>query len=259
VDKKKNQYFSFKQFTIEQDRCAMKVCTDACIFGAYVEVKNAEKILDIGTGTGVLALMMAQRTNAQIDAVEIDEDAYNQAVTNIEQSIFKEKIKVFHSRIQDFGLEKIQTNKLNLAKTPKSEITILKSYDLIISNPPFYQNSLQSLDNQANKAIHAVELTFEELIEAVARLLKYDGKFVVLLPPFETEQLGVIAARFDFFIQHQLLIKHDKNKPVFRIISTFSKIQVVDNEEVTLNIWANDGKSYSNDFRELLQDYYTIF
>ena len=132
-------------------------------------------------------------------------------------------------------------------------------YDLIISNPPFYQNSLQSLDNQANTAIHAVELTFEELVEAVARLLNSDGRFVVLLPPFETEQLSQISAKFGLFVNHQLQIKHDKSKPVFRIITTFSRMQLPDYQVVMLIIWEEDGKFYSEDFREIMKDYYTVF
>ena len=94
--------FTFKQFTINQDLCAMKVCTDACVFGASTEVENVNRILDIGTGTGLLSLMLAQRTNAQIDSVEIDEDTYQQAVMNVEVSKFAKNIKVHHQRIQNF-------------------------------------------------------------------------------------------------------------------------------------------------------------
>lgn len=231
--------FTFKQFTINQDRCAMKVCTDACILGASTDIENVNRILDIGTGTGLLSLMLAQRTNAQIEAVEIDEDAYQQAIMNVKTSIFVEKIKVYHQRIQDF----IST----------------ENYDLIISNPPFYQQSLKSSDAKANKALHAVELSFDDLIDSVLRLLSVDGKFVVLLPPFEIEKLIQIAQKKGLYLSKKMSIRHDESKPIFRVIATFLTKKVHDLEEKTLIIHTEDGKTYSNEFRDLLKDYYLIF
>ncbi len=231
--------FTFKQFTINQDRCAMKVCTDACILGASTEVENVNRILDIGTGTGLLSLMLAQRTNAQIDAVEIDEDAYQQAFMNVKVSEFAEKIEVHHQRIQDF------------------EST--ENYDLIISNPPFYQQSLKSSDAKANKALHAVELSFDDLIDSVLRLLSIDGKFVVLLPPFEIEKLIRIAQKKGLYLSKKMSIRHDESKPVFRVIATFLTKKIYDLEEKSLTIHNEDGKTYSNEFRDLLKDYYLIF
>lgn len=231
--------FTFKQFTINQDRCAMKVCTDACILGASTDVENVNTILDIGTGTGLLSLMLAQRTNAQIDAVEIDEDAYQQAVMNVKESRFSEKIEVYHQRIQDF--------------------TTTETYDLVISNPPFYQQSLKSSDVKANKALHAVELSLDELIDSVLRLLSINGKFVVLLPPFEVEKLIRIAQKKGLYLSKKMLIRHDESKPIFRVIATFLTQKVHNLEEKTLIIHKEDGKTYSDEFRALLKDYYLIF
>ncbi len=231
--------FTFKQFTIDQDRCAMKVCTDACILGASTEVMDVNRILDIGTGTGLLSLMLAQRTNAQIDAVEIDEDAYRQALMNVQVSKFSEKIEVHHQRIQDF--------------------TSTETYDLIISNPPFYQQSLKSPDAKANKALHAVELTFDDLIDSVLRLLSIDGKFVVLLPPFEIEKLIRIAQKKGLYLSKKMSIHHDESKPIFRVIAIFLTQKISDLEERTLVIHKEDSKTYSNEFRDLLKDYYLIF
>lgn len=231
--------FTFKQFTVYQDQCGMKVCTDACIFGASIDTKNAQRILDIGTGTGVLSLMLAQRTDAKIDAVEIDESAYQQAISNVEKSNFSQKISVFHQKIQDFE--------------PSFR------YDLIISNPPFYQKSLKSADAQTNKALHAVELSLEELVEAVIRLLNPNGQFIVLLPPFEIEKLIQFAQKKGLYLSKKIMIRHNASKPVFRVIATFSNTQIQDIEESTLVIHEEDMKNYSAEFRELLKDYYLIF
>ncbi len=231
--------FTFKQFTINQDRCAMKVCTDACILGASTDVENVSKILDIGTGTGLLSLMIAQRTNAQIDAVEIDEDAYQQAVMNVQESVFASKIRVHHQRIQDFLVE--------------------DSYDLIISNPPFYQQSLKSADAKVNRALHTVELSFDDIIDSSIRLLSPNGKFVVLLPPFEMEKLIQIAKKKGLYLSKKMLIRHDESKPIFRVIATFQTNQIHDSAEKTLIIHEKDGRTYSEVFRRLLQDYYLIF
>lgn len=234
--------FTFKHFTINQDRCGMKVCTDACILGASTTVENVKNILDIGTGTGLLALMLAQKSSVKIDAVEIDENAYNQAIGNVSASSFGNKIKVFHQSIQSF--------------IPSNDLV---AYDLIISNPPFYQKSLQSTDSQVNKALHAVELSFEDLIDSVVRLLKLDGRFVVLLPPFEIENLMKIAQKKGLYLSKKLLIRHDESKPIFRVIATFLSNQVLDYEEDTLIIHEKDGKTYSEQYRVLLKDYYLIF
>jgi tRNA1Val (adenine37-N6)-methyltransferase len=217
----------------------MKVCTDACILGASTDVENVKNILDIGTGTGLLSLMLAQRSFAKIDAVEIDEDAYSQAFENVSVSKFSDKIVVHHRRIQSF--------------------VATQGYDLIISNPPFYQKSLKSIDNQTNKALHAVELSFEELIDSVVRLLKSNGKFVVLLPPFEIEKLIQIAQKKGLYLSKKILIRHDESKPIFRVIATFLDKPVKNYEENTLEIHEERSVIYSEAFRTLMKDYYLIF
>ena len=125
-----NDYFKFKQFTIHQDKCAMKVGTDGVLLGAWAECANAKGILDIGTGTGLIALMIAQRSNAKIDAVEIDETASKQAKENIKKSLWNDRIEILNISFQDFSKS---TN---------------EKYDLIVSNPPYFQNSLYAPDEK---------------------------------------------------------------------------------------------------------------
>jgi tRNA1Val (adenine37-N6)-methyltransferase len=137
-----NSFFQFKQFIIHQDRCAMKVTTDACLFGAWVakevggQKSEVETILDIGTGTGLLSLMLAQKTNATIDSVEIDEAAAEQAQENANASLWKDRIFVMPGDAKDMAY------------------TFCKNFDIIISNPPFYENELTSSDHQKNLAHH---------------------------------------------------------------------------------------------------------
>lgn len=221
----------------------MKVCTDACILGAYTDTTDTKKILDIGTGTGLLSLMLAQRSTAAIDAVEIDDDAYAQAKANIAESKFADSIGLHHKSIQEFS-------RLHLVEN---------QYDLIISNPPFYQNSLQSPDLQTNKALHATTLTFDELIDAVLNLLSPDGRFIVLLPPFEAQQLAEVAQKKALYLYEKLLIQHNPQKPVFRHILSFSKKPVPEYSEDTLVIHEKNSNAYADKFRQLLSDYYTIF
>jgi tRNA1Val (adenine37-N6)-methyltransferase len=165
-----NDYFRFKEFTIQQGMSAMKVTTDACLFGGWVAEKSSNQkneagsadVLDLGTGTGLLSLMLAQKLKARIDAVEIDRAAAEQANENIEASAWKEIITVIHADARHYAFN--------------------KRYDLIISNPPFYENGLRSPDASVNDARHDTALTFHELLTLVNKLLKQAGYFAVLIP-----------------------------------------------------------------------------
>lgn len=160
-----NSYFQFKQFRIEQERCAQKVCTDSCVFGAWAAVEKAERILDIGTGTGLLALMAAQRSaSARIEAVEIVEQSAQQARENVAQSPWHERIQVHHSAIQHY--------------VQQADSTV----DYILVNPPFYQNSMPSRSPEKRIALHDETLSFGELCSCMAQVLSSDGTAGVLLP-----------------------------------------------------------------------------
>ena len=161
--------FRFKQFAVEQDDVAMKVGTDGVLLGAWANCEGAKRILDIGTGTGVIALQMAQRNaEAQIHAVEIDEAAAKRARANFDNSPWAERLNVEQTAVQEFSPA--------------------EKFDLIVSNPPYFVDSLLPPDTKRSTARHTHDLTFEELDNAVARLLAGDGKFALILPVTEFEK-----------------------------------------------------------------------
>lgn len=234
-----NSYFQFKQFRIEQDQCGMKVSTDACILGAWTEVKNAQRVLDIGAGTGLLSLMLAQRSEASIDAVEIDQSAYEQAQENIAKSPWSHRLSIYHQRIQDFRPVDGQ------------------SYDLIVSNPPFYPDHFPSDDPQKNGALHATLLSFEELLENILSLMSPQGRCVILLPERQMQDFTKLAAAKGLKLNRQLIVRDRQGKRILRLIHSFSQTETpLSSQELLIK---NPEGSYSEDYTNLLKDYYLIF
>ncbi|HSQ44529.1 MAG TPA: methyltransferase [Ginsengibacter sp.] len=235
-----NQYFQFKKFIVQQDKCSLKVCTDSCLFGAWIadEIQqkkiNPETVLDIGTGTGLLALMLAQKTNVRIDAVEIDEAAFNQAEENIIESPWAGQIRLFHSNIKNFNAG--------------------FKYDLIISNPPFYENDLKSQDEGKNVSRHGVMLSLEELIIASKNLLSEDGMLAVLLPWHRSMIFEEIASQHSFFIKEKIKVKQTASHNYFRsmLLLTSNRAKKTEMEIVI----KNNENEYSDEFKLLLKDYY---
>ena len=231
----KNQ-FRFKQFTIAQDQCAMKVCTDSCIFGAYIEGNNATKILDIGTGTGLLSLMLAQRCQVPITAIEIEPKAATQALKNVQNSPWAAQITVINQAIQKF-----------------SEIYETK-FELIISNPPFFQQNLKSPIDSINDARHNESLSLDELATCVSKLLAINGSFWVMLPAYEMEYFTNVLYRNFIYKQTQLIIRHGVGKPTFRVICSFGwSEKIVLQDEFIINA---ENEGYSDRFKALLGAYY---
>jgi tRNA1Val (adenine37-N6)-methyltransferase len=235
-----NNYFQFKQFTVRQGRCAMKVCTDACIFGAavagYIHSRRLVPVtmLDIGSGSGLLSLMLAQKTNAIIDGVEIDEAAFEQAKDNFEQSPWKERLTVFNADALFFYP--------------------VKKYDCIISNPPFFEGDLKSGNIKKNAAKHDTTLTIEQLLLVIDRHLSPDGFFALLLPWHRINFFIEIARAAHYFLNEQLLVQHTKLHPFFRGILFFSHHKTIITRK-ELVIKGSDGYN-TPEFIELLKDYY---
>jgi tRNA1Val (adenine37-N6)-methyltransferase len=235
-----NSFFQFKQFIIHQDQCAMKVCTDACLFGAYAAslIKNSElkinDILDIGTGTGLLSLMLAQQTNADIDAVEISEAAYQQASSNFRSSAWNNRLHIYNTDIADFRSG--------------------KKYDLIISNPPFFENDLRSTDEIKNKAKHEGSLNLNELLKIAAGLLSAEGHFAVLLPYHRVEPAILMTEALELYCTNKIIVQQTTAHDPFRGMLVFSAHKK-ETEFMQMSIKDRAGK-YTNEFILLLKDYY---
>lgn len=230
-----NTYFKFKQFTIYQDKCAMKVCTDACLFGAWLTLpKNTVTVLDIGAGTGLLSLMLAQKkSNLKIDAIEIDKNAYEQCKENFEASIWKDRLNTINGDIKDYSFN--------------------KKYDYIISNPPFFENEQKSINEQEIIAKHASQLTLSELIKAMVNNLTEDGQFAVLLPYYRKQEMEKLALQYNYYPITIALMQHSKAHPYFRYTAIFSREQNTPN---ITNIIIQEEKTYTSATVELLQPYY---
>ena len=204
--------FQFKQFSLEQDRCAMKIGTDGVLLGAWTPIENNPfSILDIGAGTGVIALMLAQRSHAeQIDALEIDENAYEQAVDNFENSPWSDRLFCFHAGLDEFVEE------------PEDE------YDLIVSNPPFYTDDFKSATEQRDLARFADAMPFEDLIEAADLLLSENGIFSVIIPFKEEETFLALAAAYELYPTKITRVKGTPTTEIKRSLLAFSRNENLD-------------------------------
>lgn len=233
--------FVFKQFTIHQDKCPMKVGTDAVLLGAWIQPQQSKTILDIGTGTGILALMLAQKSTAAIDAIDVDIEAIAQAKENVEFCKWRERIKVSHTSLQKYVKE------------------CPHKYDLIVSNPPYFTDSSKSPEEGRTLARHNDFLPFVELVEGVVALLEPKGKFYVILPTKEAGILKELAEKKGLRLSRLLRVrtKHDKATEK-RHIMQFEFNQTSFNEETI--VIENEGRhEYTEEYKLLTRDYYINF
>lgn len=235
-----NNYFQFKQFTIRQEHAAMKVGTDGVLLGAWAHGEQATRLLDIGTGTGLIALMLAQRSTAQIDALDIDPLACKEAQQNVEASPWSERITIINRAVQKYAA------------------TCAHRYDLIVSNPPFFQQSLKAATAERTQARHTDNLPVEELFASVVNLLAPKGAFEVIIPAEALAQYKQLATQYQLHNNRLLWVKPTPDKTAKRVLCSFSKTSFPLNEE-TLVIESGGRHVYSEEYKKLTRDFYLGF
>ena len=231
--------FQFKKFSLEQDRCAMKIGTDGVLLGAWTSIENNPfSILDIGTGTGVIALMLAQRSQAeQIDALEIDEEAYEQSVDNFENSPWSDRLFCFHAGLDEFIEE------------PEDE------YDLIVSNPPFYSENYKTECDKRDRARFQDALPFDDLIEAAALLLSENGILSIIIPFKEEAHFLALAKESELYPMKITHVKGTPTTEVKRSLMAFTRNEISDfpTDELIIETARN---IYTTEYIELTKDFY---
>jgi tRNA1Val (adenine37-N6)-methyltransferase len=239
--------FVFKEFEVKQTNCAMKVGTDAVLLGAWCNLPQNGNTLDIGTGTGIIAMMAAQRSCSFIDAIEIDGEAYLQALENCKKSKWSERITVHHISFQKF--------------VP----SVSKKYNAILSNPPYFSNSVQAASEPRTMARHTCNLNFEELVNGISSLLEPGGTFATILPLKEADDFVDIAKRYGIYANRITHVKTTCSKPAKRILlqfgfhKTFTKIDTLIIENDMEPGGPTKQRSYSNDYKNLTRGFYLGF
>ena len=237
-----NSHFNFKKFSVQQELCSMKVGTDGVLLGAWTNTEKTSRILDIGTGTGLIALMLAQRSNANIVAVDAEENACIQGTINFNASPWKERLTLIHSKIQDYQTE--------------------EKFDLIVSNPPYFTGYYSSDDLSRDIARSAdMLLPYEELIAAAKRLLKEEGRLSLILPADQQEKISSIAKQNGFILSRCTIVKTKIGKDPKRVLlewaNSVKEVELLSDE---LIIQADDnGRVYTPEYINLTKDFYLAF
>ena len=233
-----NNYFTFKQFTINQGKSAFKVGTDGVLLGACADVTGAGKILDIGTGTGLIALMLAQRSNAEIAAIEPDHQSFTECRENIANSPWKNRVTVFESTLQDFRSD--------------------EKYDLIVTNPPYFSGSLVSPDQRKSSARHDISLSSTDILRSLKELLSEDGHLQLILPYAEGNIFIAEAAEHGYYCQDILKIRPLPTSEIRRLILRFGRMRVKPTEKF-LTIEHGKRHEFTEEYRKLTGNFYLKF
>ncbi|MFL2589345.1 MAG: tRNA1(Val) (adenine(37)-N6)-methyltransferase [Parvicellaceae bacterium] len=232
--------FNFKKFSIHQNNAAMKIGTDGILIGAWVNVSNKFKALDIGSGTGIISLMLCQRNlNLELDSVELSPDAIMDAKINIENCDWKKRIKLFHQDLKDFH--------------PDS------SYDLIVSNPPYFKESLQPNNSERSKARHQNDLKLEDILKFSKQHLTKDGSLNIILPIEQKSEAIEFAKKYGFSSVRECAVYPKPNKSPHRILIEFSRSENKQMIKESLVIEEAGRHNYSEDYKKLTREFYTIF
>ncbi|WP_255713396.1 MULTISPECIES: tRNA1(Val) (adenine(37)-N6)-methyltransferase [unclassified Pedobacter] len=238
MDKENKQIFKFKKFDVDQTNCAMKINTDGVLIAAMVKHNEPKYVLDIGTGTGVIAMMLAQRfPNAQVHAVEIDKDASETANKNFRNSSFNSRLFCHHTTIETF-------------QSPQK-------FDLIVSNPPFFINDLKNEEQRKGLARHASVDFFEMLVQKSAHLLNKNGKVCFILPVKQAKLVEEIARKYHLKVSEQVNLHSDSTKKTFRVIISLT----FGIEELNIKAFYiyKSYKEHTDEYKELLKDFFLAF
>jgi tRNA1Val (adenine37-N6)-methyltransferase len=234
-----NNHFSFKEFTIFQDRSAFKVGTDGVLLGASAEVSEKKRILDVGAGTGLISIMIAQRSEAEIVSIEPDYESYKQACENVSLCRWSKRIKVLNTDLRSY---------------PKDS----EKFDLIITNPPYFSESLKNPDPRKSAARHNDSLTTSELLEGVSELLEENGLFQLIMPYVEGNIFIAAAQQYGLFCNNILKIRPLPTAEIRRLIMTFSRERLIVTEKF-LTIEHGPRHEFTEDYINLTRDFYLKF
>jgi tRNA1Val (adenine37-N6)-methyltransferase len=234
-----NNYFQFKHFTVEQHYAGLKVTTDACLFGAWIahQLENASgRLLDVGAGTGLLSLMLAQKFSGRIDAVEIDKASADECRHNFGRSPWTDRLHVHHVSIQEFHPE--------------------GPFDFIVSNPPFFHNDLKSPSAARNAALHSGSLTLDQLFQHSFSVLSAGGTFVLLVSQRRSGEVNKLAGKFNVHISKETSVCQSPLKAPFRVM--YRIINKAPSSTISKDVIfiKKDNDEYSDEFVSFLKDYY---
>lgn len=233
-----NSYFQFKQFTVFHDKCAMKVGTDGVLLGAWTRVEGMSDVLDVGTGTGLIALMITQRNpQARVVAIDVDEDAAGQARMNIANSPFSDRITVEHMEFRQF----VQLHS--------------RRFDLVVSNPPYFSDSLLPADVARAKAKHSVSLSLHDLLFAARGCLKDYGTLSLILPYDRREELHGLCVEHLFYVKRETVVYPLPSREPKRLLVELTMRQT-GQPEINSLVIETDRHHYTEDFSSLVRDFY---
>lgn len=232
--------FRFKNFSLQHHKSSMKVGTDAVLLGAWADVENSKKILDIGTGCGIIALMLAQRSNSNIDALDIDKESYIESLENFSSSLWKERLNSYNISLQKFAENKFS------------------EYDLIVSNPPYFKSSFKPEISSRLNARHDVALTTEDLLFYSSKLIKPDGKLCFIFPYEDMEMFKMTANSYGLYCNKSLLIRPNEEGTYIRCILQLEKIKK-ENIIYEMSIEKDKRHEYTDEYKNLTKDFYIDF
>ncbi len=234
-----NNYFNFKQFTVWQEKSAFKVGTDGVILGAYADIAEAKRILDIGTGTGLIALMLAQRCNAEIVAIEPDPESFLEASENFRKSHWSDRISVVNCLLQEYSYDD-------------------RDFDLIVTNPPYFIDSLKNPDLAKSNARHNESLNHADILSGVRRLLREDGKLYIILPYPEGSVFIAEAREYGFYCNRILKVKPVPTADIIRLVLGFSRTRTIASEKF-LTIEKGKRHEFTEEYLNLTREFYLKF